>query len=92
MRNPGGYAIIVDPYQSQPKECDTFTCSHCNRVIFIKPRMDAADMGGFCTLCTKHICKLCAGSGERGDDGKCIPFEKKMEAMERRDRLMRALR
>jgi hypothetical protein len=81
MRRPGGYAAISDP-ERPIKECDTFTCCHCNTVVFVTGPVD--DMGGFCTLCMKHTCKDCNAKGT------CSPFEKKIERMERRDRLRRA--
>lgn len=85
MRNPGGYAVIVDP-NAPLREHDTFTCHHCNAVVFVKAGCDPSEAGGFCRLCYKHICGPCA------DKGVCEPFEQKLEAMERRDRFMRAMR
>lgn len=82
MRNPGGYAIKVDPFGTV--ERDSFTCCHCNSIVFVKPKCDPAEMGGFCRMCMKPVCKNCA-------DKACTPFEKKLEAMERSDRLMKAL-
>lgn len=84
MRNAQGYAITAEPGKGDVEE-DTFTCSHCNTVVFVKPRQDPSEMGGFCRLCYKHVCGPCA------DVGTCDPFEKKMEAMERRDRLMKVV-
>lgn len=84
MRRPQGYAITVEPGMPD-KEEDTFTCAHCNSIVFVKPKQDPSEMGGFCRLCYSHICGPCA------DLFECTPFEKKMEAMERRDKLMRAL-
>jgi hypothetical protein len=74
MRNPGGYSIITEPGKPDVEQ-DTFTCKHCNRVIFVKPLMDAADMGGRCTICDGLICKRCVGRG-------CDPFEEKLKRME----------
>lgn len=77
MRRARGYAVIVDP-NAPLRECDTFTCCHCQRVVFIRPFSDASDAGGFCRLCFKHICGPCA------DTGTCTPFEKRLEEMEGR--------
>jgi hypothetical protein len=90
MRNPQGYAVWTDPNLGVAKERDTFTCSHCNNIVFVKPQASATDMGGWCGMCAKAICKFCVTNSER-EQGKCLPFEKKMEAMERRDRLLRAV-
>lgn len=83
MRRAQGYAIKVDPAFPMPEERDTFTCAHCNCVVFVKPLADPSEMGGFCRMCMNHICKHCVATGE------CEPFEKKLEAMERTDRLRR---
>lgn len=84
MRRPGGYAVTTEPGKADVEE-DTFTCVHCNTVVFVKPFQDPAEMGGFCRLCMGHIC-----SSSSCNDG-CEPFEKKLEAMESRDRLLRAI-
>lgn len=84
MRNAGGYASIVGP--DPTVEIDTFTCVHCNGVVFVRER---ADMGGFCRQCMRHICGSCADSGE------CTPFlkaiEKSEEAGAKRRQLEKAL-
>lgn len=84
MRKPGGYAVIFDPASPSVAETDTFTCSHCNGIVFVKPRQDPSEMGGFCQLCYGHTCKYCS------EIGKCDPFEKKLERLEARDRNVRA--
>jgi hypothetical protein len=81
MRKPGGYASISGP-DKPIKECDTFTCCHCNTVVFVTRSVD--EMGGFCLLCMKNTCKACNAKGV------CTPFEKKIEQAEQRDRLRRA--
>ncbi|HEV8245682.1 MAG TPA: hypothetical protein VGP93_07935 [Polyangiaceae bacterium] len=82
MRRPQGYAITTEPGKAD-EELDTFTCRHCNCIVFVKPRQDPSEMGGFCTLCMGHTCARCAGTGQ------CDPFEKKLERMESRERLLR---
>ncbi len=83
MRNPGGYAVWTDPAKPMI-ERDTFTCVHCNTVVLVKPKMSPAEMGGYCAMCHAPICKHCAGKS-------CTPFEKKLEAAERRAIDRRAL-
>ena len=97
MRNPGGYAVLTGPVDQRvefdgfrceqvsagAQEIDTFTCFHCGRVIHVKPKMDAADLGGLCKLCMKLICPACLGNG-------CSPLEKKLEQMEARGRALRS--
>jgi hypothetical protein len=81
MRNPGGYSIRVDPgaetRQGRRREWDTFTCQHCNKVVFVKPMCDPASMGGRCNCCDGLICPSCVGKG-------CDPLEKKLERLEAR--------
>jgi hypothetical protein len=82
--NPQGYAIITDP-DAPTRECDTITCCHCQRIVFVRPGQSASDAGGFCRLCMQPTCGPCA------DTGACTPFEKKLEEMERRGQLFRSL-
>lgn len=83
MRRPGGYAVTTGP--AGTVETDTFTCSHCNVVVPVPAGKSPSDIGGWwCTLCDKPACAGCNGK-------RCVPFEKKLEAMERQDRLRRQL-
>lgn len=74
MRNPHGYMVI------DGEESDTITCSHCNCIVVVmkdKP-------GGFCIKCSGLICDSCV------DVGKCRPFEKWLDKVEKnldKDRL-----
>jgi len=79
MRNAGGQATWINPAGNEIA-MDTYTCSHCNSIVLVKPKQDPSELGGFCRLCMKHICKNCACKAE------CSPFEKKLEEMERRER------
>ena len=83
-RKPQGYAVTYEPGKPDVEE-DTMTCCHCNFVFFLKPYQDPAEVGGFCRLCMMHTCTKCA------DNGGCEPFEKKLEAMESKDRLRRSI-
>ena len=82
MLRPGGYAYLFDD-RGTLKERDTFTCFHCNSVKHLKPFCSASDLGGHCRICDKDICAKCVG-------GPCIPFEKKLEIWEARDRARRS--
>ncbi len=88
MRNAGGYATVVEPGRAT-LERDTFTCCHCNSIVYVAPLADPSDMGGVCLLCTSGtrrglICPRCATAGG------CSPFEKRLDAYERRGRLRAA--
>jgi hypothetical protein len=78
MRNPQGYATITDVNGS--KEQDTFTCSHCQKIVGVKPLMAPEEFGGMCKVCYKLICPRCVGVGA------CTPFERQMEIEEARER------
>ena len=67
---PQGYLCISDP-EGGRREYDTFTCRHCQRIR----RVGA---GGYCRACDSFICERCVGHD-------CVPFMKKIEAMEERD-------
>ena len=86
-RSPGGYAIILDPAHAQPAEMDTFTCAHCQKIVFLHTPdgKRAADQGGFCRPCFKPICGPCA------DLGRCMPAEKRIEAREKQAAASRRL-
>jgi hypothetical protein len=75
-----GYAVTVNP-DGETVEEDTITCAHCNSVVFLKPR----ESPGGCRMCRGFLCATCT------DAGTCTPFEKKLEQMEARDRLLRAV-
>ena len=83
MSKVGGYAVWVGTGGVE-RECDTFTCCHCNTVVFVKPRAPAEESGGFCRMCMKMTCPRCTDKG-------CTPFEKKLEAMEAQARFRAAL-
>lgn len=84
MRKPQGLATWTTP-EGKQVEAETFTCGHCQKIVFVKPKCDPADAGGLCKLCMTLICPKCAG------DTKCDIFEKKLLRLEARDRLMQAM-
>jgi hypothetical protein len=63
----------------------TFTCSHCNAVVMVPERSTATEAGGWCGMCAKPVCQQCAGVPE------CVPFERRCDQMEARDRLHRQI-
>jgi hypothetical protein len=83
MRHPGGYACVWQP-DGGMVECDTFTCSHCNSIVHVAPRASPDAFGSMCRGCMKMVCARCAG-------GACVPFLRKLDEMEARDRLRRAI-
>lgn len=71
-----GYVRMSGP--GGTAEADTITCHHCQQIVIVKPK--AEEQTGFCRMCMKHICLSCAR------DGKCTPFEKKLDQLERAHR------
>jgi hypothetical protein len=76
-RGPGmGKGRVFGGPWGNDKECDTFSCKHCCRVVFIKPFCDPADMGGLCRSCHGLICEDCVKLGN------CDPYEEKLKRWE----------
>jgi hypothetical protein len=71
-----GYFVERHP-DRPPVEEDTFTCGHCNRVVFVPAKCSPTDLGGLCSCCSKLICPSCVGRG-------CDPMEEKMARWETR--------
>lgn len=95
-RTSHGYLVVTDPH-APLRERDTLACRHCQRVIEVKPGTAATvylipdargayheESGAFCRNCMGPVCLPC------DVDGRCLPFERRLEQMEARDRLVRA--
>jgi hypothetical protein len=60
------------------RECDTFTCQHCGKIVPVPPMAKANETpGGQCKGCMGLVCTACY------DRGGCDPLEKKLERQER---------
>lgn len=81
MRRPDGFARFADPDRGDTW-LDTITCAHCNSIHHVKKD----EPGGFCRMCYRHTCP----KAECNTD-TCVPFEKKLEAFEARERFRRAV-
>jgi hypothetical protein len=80
------YSILVGP--NAVVERDSFTCGHCQRIVFVPPGRSATDIGGGCRICHHLICGRCV------DLGICKPFEQQIAEIERnweRDRMLSRL-
>lgn len=82
MRRAQGYLVISSP-NAPDYERDTFTCVHCNVIVPVEPA-PAPMVGGFCRMCMANICDACCDQG-------CTPFEKKLKAIEARDKSLRSM-
>lgn len=76
MRNAQGYATIFS--DAGVKECDTFRCNHCQKIVHVKPKASPTDLGGHCRQCDELICSGCVA------EGFCAPWEQQMREMEER--------
>ena len=96
MRSPQGQATLVGPgYMESGRPagpaglrdngvCDTFTCGHCQFLVHVPPKADAADLGGLCKQCMRLVCPKCL------DKHTCTPWELAIEAMEARQDALRS--
>lgn len=83
-----GYATITEP--GSVKEFDTYTCGHCGNVRPMRGSSAEAtyDLGGHCRICDHHLCTPCL---EVASIQGCIPFKKKLEEYEQRQRFLSAV-
>jgi len=80
MRRPGGYLFGFFP-DRKPDECDSFTCRHCQQVVFVRGKERPDDVGGFCRVCTSLICPRCVNHARVGIT--CDVIEKKLDRSEK---------
>lgn len=91
-----GYATVVS--DGPLHEWDTVTCRHCQQIVFVKPGTAAAvylvtrgdgtiaeEGGAFCRRCMGPVCLNCHAHG------RCVPWERRLEQSEARDRLRRQI-
>lgn len=85
MPQPLGKLTIIDPRLAKPIEIDTVTCCHCNKVVKMNDASGAKvhDVTAWCFRCGAMICAECGGR-------PCVPLEKAIEELEKRDRDRRA--
>lgn len=92
MLKPQGYATFTG---DTIVERDTITCGHCQMLVFVKPRTastiylipqfqapDKEEPGAMCRVCMRAVCLKCH------DDGRCTPFERRIEEMEHKRRMI----
>jgi hypothetical protein len=96
VRRPQGYATIVSP-DAPMIERDSCQCGHCSGVVLVKPGTgatvyvfpqvngpDKEEPGAFCRRCMRPVCLTCHAKG------RCVPFEKMIDRLEARGRMLRA--
>jgi len=75
--------LLLDSGRSESRK--TFTCAPCNRVVVVPFKCKPEEVGGFCMLEFRPVCPECHVIGT------CTPFEKRLEQMEARKRLLTAM-
>lgn len=80
----GGYLLITDPDGgNRHLERDCYTCRHCSRIVTVEPFCSPTDIGRRCGSCDGLLCPRCSMQDA------CTHVEKRLETIERRDRLLR---
>lgn len=82
----GYFELQRDRQHSAVVQGRTFTCQHCNKIVFVPPKADPADIGGLCKLCMGLICPVCVAAGG------CDPLVAKIERAEEEGRMFAAIR
>ena len=85
MFKRAGYMRWDDP-DGGTQEADAFTCGHCQKIVTVPAMTAPSNIGGMCKQCMKLVCPGCVAKRT------CTPWEKQMDAMERRERLHREMR
>lgn len=87
MQQRGGYALLIDPAAPHVVERDTFSCSHCNRVVMLHDtngkRLESVAV--HCHGCDARVCVPCA------EHAKCDPLEEKLKRSEARGAFFRSV-
>ncbi len=95
---PGALLITTDAY-GRETVCDSYVCRHCGSPDYVPEGKRIEDVTAWCHRCGL-ICLRCAKQGavlvEMADGTiaelqRCIPFEKRVEYMEARDRNLREM-
>lgn len=79
------YAVEMGP--GIHREMDLASCGHCQHQMMVPPSKDGriiVRVAPTCSGCGKFICNECYGKG-------CEPWEKQMEKMEARERMLNSI-
>lgn len=82
LRHAHSYAVLTAADGTR-QEYDRLSCCHCKVFWTVQP--GSGNQRGYCTMCSAVTCGAVACQ-------PCVPFEKKLLALEARERLMAALR
>lgn len=87
MLRPQGYGIIIDP-ELPPVEHDTFTCSHCNKIVIVPPGWRPENMPSMCKGCSGYLCLACWNLRMRGAD--CVTWKQQIDRIEARNQALKS--
>ncbi len=82
MTRPSGYLTIIHA-DGKVTEGETLSCVHCQRTWRVMPGSD--HKRGWCFKCGAPTC------GSPACSCQCLPWERRMEIIEQRHRLHRAM-
>lgn len=97
---PQGYACITDRATGKVlNECDTMTCSHCQRIVHVPAGKKIEEVGDICRGCMGVICRRCADKragrvpdiASSGSGPVCITFMRSIEREEDKEARRRDL-
>jgi hypothetical protein len=89
MRKPGGFTFLTYD-DGRTVEGESFSCRHCNRVVFVRPRERPEDVGGLCKSCMGLTCAKCTDKMAAG--ALCVPLEERLKREEARYEALRSYR
>jgi hypothetical protein len=69
---------------------ETVTCAHCNGVFEVRDNDGLFVAPTMCSMEHKPLCPKCASRADKREDGMCEVFEKKLDKIEARAKLLRA--
>lgn len=78
-----GYLVVDQRASDLPPgtprlfEADTYTCTHCERVVVLNPQRKRERYK--CKSCNHHICDDCAAKAVMGE--ACVPFKAMIEQL-----------
>lgn len=88
-KGKGTLLFTTDTDLVPSQEWHTITCCHCNRVFVVIPGSGA--IRGYCPSCDASTCGNPRCQWNPTAVRGCTPYEKKIEAMENRHRLHKAM-
>lgn len=83
---PKGHSVVIDGWGVETHQ-DTYSCKHCQRVVFVKPKTDPNEF--WCASCAAPICQACKAQEWNKPAGACSHFERRLAKAEARFAMLR---